>query len=314
VAPLVENNVLLFGSPRHGYCAECNQKKQEVLTKVTDAILSAPYERHVQLVSTPQGAKLGLRIPELQPEHTHPIVTYVRITPSEAALLKRTKPSGKASSNAGQKVLQKILGRTIRHDLESLFFELETSRRFGSLLLAGSRAETLVIATLEETAPSLGEVENWEKIRTVHLPWVDFLTAEEILMLRQEASKALPRLRELLRSRLSDPSTGSGQSLSETVGELRAQALDVQSELDALSLPRERNYRAGMVGLAMAFVIYGMASAAAPVVATSVAALLATLAHLRNAERDHDAKLEKVVATPGYALLKAREIISERSA
>ncbi|GEM_PF-6209439 len=311
IAPLIEANVLLLGNPRHGYCADCADRTEGLLDDATKSILSGHYHRQVELVSTPRGFQLGLQIPELQPDHSHPVTTYIPITKSEAALLRRMGPSGKSSSKAGHKVPENLIGKTVKFELSSLFFELEMSRGFGSLLLSGSRAETLVIATLDKEAPGLAEIEDWEKLRTVHLPWVHFLTAEEILMLRQEAGKALPRLRELLRIRLSEPPDGTS-SLLQTVAELRAQALEVQAELDGLNLPRERNYRAGMVGLAMAFVVYGLASQSSPVVATSVSALLATLAHLRNAEREHDSKIAKAVSTPGYALLKAKEILSHR--
>lgn len=205
-----------------------------------------------------------------------------------------------------------MIARGLRTDLVTVFIELDMSRRLGSLLLAGSRAEALIISTLDKSGPSLREVEDWERLRTVHLPWVDYLSAEEVLVLREEAGKALPRLRELLGKRLTKVTDEDNQTLSETISELRSQALEVESELDALKLPKERNYRAGMAGLAMAFVIYGLATQSSPVIATSVAGLLGTLVHLRNAEREQDSQLTKIVSTPAYALLKAREILSRR--
>ena len=67
-----------------------------------------------------------------------------------------------------------------------------------------------------------------------------------------------------------------------------------------------------MVGLAMSFVIYGLASQSFPLAGTAIGALLATFAHLRNAEREQDSSLKKLQAMPAYALLKAKEILSKR--
>ena len=131
-------------------------------------------------------------------------------------------------------------------------------------------------------------------------------------MLRDEASKALPRLRELLRTRVNEPDDDKSNRLGQTVAELRSQALEVEAELDGLKPKKERNYKLGMTGLAASFVIYGLATQSPAVVATSLATLLATFAHLRNAERAHDAEATRLVSTPSYALLKARQILAKR--
>jgi hypothetical protein len=179
------------------------------------------------------------------------------------------------------------------------------------LLLAGSRSEALVISTLDKTAPRLSEIEDWEKLRTVPLPWVQKLTCEEVLALRQKASKALPRLRELLRTELIVPAADN-RNLQQVVAELRSQALEVEAELDALKLPKERKFQVGMGALAMSFIVYGFASQSPPIVAGSLAALLATLAHLRNTERDHDSQAAKLTSKPAYALLRAKQILTNR--
>ena len=180
-------------------------------------------------------------------------------------------------------------------------------------MLAGSRSEVLVINALERLPTQLAEIENWESARTVNLPWVEHLKADEILILRNEASDALPRLRELLRERLTEPTEGHGNRLHQAVADLRSQVLEVESELEGLKLGKERNYRVGMSGLATSFIIYGLATQSPAVVATSLAALLATLAHMRTAERAHDAARTKLVSTPAYALLKARQILARRA-
>jgi hypothetical protein len=308
--PLISSGVLLLATPVRRYCKECRDEADAVLSEATEALLSLPHEYKARLFSKNQRYELAFEVPVLQPDHEHPLRKSIQITKADAALLRRVE-SPASMSKTSKNLLRSIVAKSFRNDLSKILFDLEMARGMGSLMLAGSRAETLVISTLDRKAPSLAQLEDWERLRTVHLPWVANLTTHEVLTLRGEASTALPRLRELLRTQLATPSHGS-TSLTEKISELRAQALEVQSELDALHLPRERNYRAGMVGLAMAFVVYGIASQSPPLVGTSIAALLATFAHLRSAEREHDTETTKLVSTPAYALLKAKEILSRR--
>lgn len=308
--PLLEAQVLLMAHPIHPKCADCGRRVDDLLSQATESLLSMPQEFKPKIIRKGQRLELFFELPIMDPTHEHRLRRSVHITKSDAALLQGLMSSRKSSKTA-KRLLRSIIGNTLKSDLKKIFFELEMSREFGSLMLAGSRAETLVISTLDRKAPTFSELENWERLRTIHLPWVANLTSEEVLLLRGEASKALPRLRELLKSQLVEPQAPN-KTITETVAELRAQALEVQTELDALKLPKERNYRAGMLGLAMAFVIYGVASQSPPLAATSIAALLATLGHLRSAEREHDSEVTKLVSTPAYALLKAKEIITSR--
>lgn len=133
------------------------------------------------------------------------------------------------------------------------------------------------------------------------------------MTLRQEASKALPRLRELLRTELILPAADD-KKVEEVVAQLRSQALEVDAELDALRLPKERHFRVGMGGLAMSFVVYGLATQSPQLIAGSLAALLATLVHLRNTERNHDSEVAKLTSKPAYALLRARQLVKSRTA
>ena len=309
--PLLEAKVLSLANPIHRKCADCKKRMDDLLNEATETLLLMPQEFKPTVSRDGQKPSLSFELPILEPTHDHRLRRMVPITKLDAALLQGLTSGRRSSSKAARRLLRSIIGKTLRSDLRKIFFDLEMSREFGSLMLAGSRAETLVISTLDRKAPRFSELENWERLRTVHLPWVANLTSEEVLALRGEASMALPRLRELLKSQLVEPQAPN-KAITETVAELRAQALEVQTELNALKLPKERNYRAGMLGLAMAFVIYGVASQSPPLAATSIAALLATLGHLRAAEREHDSELTKLVSTPAYALLKAKEIIGRR--
>jgi hypothetical protein len=156
------------------------------------------------------------------------------------------------------------------------------------------------------------QLQRWESLRTVELPWLHELTAEEIIRLREEAGRALPRLRDLILSRVTSP-TAEPCNVSDVIAELRDQAAEVENEFESLNLVRQRRFGAGVGALAMLMVVYGFASHVPQVVGTAGAALLAILAHLRNTEREQDATLSMLEARPAYALLKAKQLVESRS-
>jgi len=308
IRPLVESKVLLFGDPVRRMCNDCFQEMNAQLHEATSSLVSELNNYTTRVVRTNQSKYLlGIQIPLLQPDHDHTITNFIPITKAQAVRLENASSHGRMSKTA-QKLLYTLISQRLTQDVNTVFFEMDLARRLGSLLLAGSRAETLIISAIDRRTPNLTEIEEWEKMRTIDLPWIDHLRPEEVLILREEASKALPRLRELLRANLTNPSINAVTAINE----LRMQALEVQAELDSLNLKKERNYRSGMMGLAMSFVVYGFASQSPALLASSMATLLATLAHLRNAERDHEAQKTKLLSMPAYALLRARQIIAER--
>ena len=129
------------------------------------------------------------------------------------------------------------------------------------------------------------------------------------MALRQEASDSLVRLRELLLKRVATPHFSGVETVAQ---ELREQVLDVRAELTAIRRPREPRYRGGIGALALTLVVYGLASANPQAAVTSVAALMAALAHLRHSEREHEAAEDRARSTPAYALICAQQILRDR--
>jgi hypothetical protein len=312
IQPLFEAGVLRVATPVHSYCEDCNQEIERFVTEAADEIVAGISSYKAGVMGTKQqGFHLALELPVLQPPHEHPLLARTRVTNSEAALLENTFRARNRKSKPGRKLLRRLMANTVKQEMNSVFFQLDTARRLDSLLLTGSRSEALVISTLDKAAPKLSEIEDWERLRTVELPWIERLSCEEVLRLREDANIALPRLRELLRKELIASSKDS-KEVPTVVAELRNQALEVEAELSALTLPKERRFRAGMSGLAMSFVVYGFATQSPHLMAASMAGLLATLAHLRSTERDHDNKVATLTSKPAYALLRARQILKNR--
>lgn len=313
IRPLFEAGVLRFATPIHRYCIDCNEQVQRFVAEATDEVIAGISSYKAGVIGDRlQGFHLALELPVLQPAHNHRLLARTKLTPSQAALLANTIRTRNRKSKPGRKLLRQLMGETVKREMNSVFFELDTARRLGSLLLTGSRSEALVIGTLDKSVPKLSEIEDWERLRTINLPWLGALTCEEVLRLREEADTALPRLRELLRTQLIVASD-ENKEIPTVVADLRSQSLEVEAELNSLNLPKESRFRAGMAGLAMSFVVYGFATQSPHLMAASMATLLATLVHLRNTERDHDSEVATLTSKPAYALLKAKQILGDRS-
>jgi hypothetical protein len=194
----------------------------------------------------------------------------------------------------------------LREHVETLLGDMLSARQLGGVLASGSRLGLLALKRTEAAAIAPNEVEQWEALRTVRLPWVDHLSASEILRLREEAAAALPRLRSLVAQKLAAPGNNE-QQLKQLLAELRDQAIEVKAELDNLKWYRERGFRtlSGTLGISVA--VYGLAAGfVTPAVA--LGSLLSMLGIVHSAERQDERDHAKIISKPGYVLMKAREL------
>lgn len=314
VLPLVESGILRFASPYQAYCQSCYERIDDLIEGATDSLSEALYEEiWAQYWPHKQSPALSLHTPVLYPQSDHPLVTVCELTGEEHQ--KYTSLCGTSSTSKRTRKCRRYLTDLFRDRLEravtSIFMEIAVSRRTHSLLLAGSRLEPLVLARLDKESPSPADLADWEAVRSIELPFLHQLTADELLVLRSKADRALPRLRELLLTKVSTPS-GRGGNVRSVVEELRSQVVEVEQELAGLRLPRERRYQVGMGALSLTLVLYGLASAVPEAAVGSVAALMAMLAHLHHSEQQHDAAVTKLESSPAYALLKGRQIVEDR--
>lgn len=315
LAPLIEAGVVRFVDPFHHYCRECHAKLSDSIESAAESLLSeARLEIDAEIIESEGTLHVFVEAPLLYPSDNHPLITHFKLSgrrKEEFAKICGAGPRARRTRACRGKLADLMRDR-LREELRHVLFDLEASRDMRALLLAGSRLEPLFISRLEKSAPVIDDLENWERLRTLNLPWIHELSAEEVLRLREEAHLALPRLREMLGRRLNTPGSGDTEKVREVVSEIREQAAEVEAELMGLELARERKYRTGMGGLSMLFVVYAFASGVPQLEAGSIGALLATLAHLRGTERAQAAELAKLSARPAFALIKAKRMIQER--
>lgn len=313
VYPLIQAGIVRLASPFRAYCRHCFDEIGATLDEATEAVAAA-IEPDIRASYYPKGPEpyIFIRTPVLFPEQDHPLSTVCPLSPEKHRAYLESCGDGRSSRNTrkSRRLLVQFLRSHLRRDIQQIFHELTLAQGTKSLLLAGSRIEPFVLAHLDGSLPSPSELQQWESLRTIELPWLHELTAEEVLTLRHEAATALPRLRDLLLRRVASGDPVS--NVTSVIEELKDQLNEVEDELASINLGRQRRYGSGMGVLSMLFVVYGVSSGAPQLAAASIATFFATLAHLRGAERDHDSAVAKLEAKPAYALFKGKKIVEQR--
>lgn len=147
----------------------------------------------------------------------------------------------------------------------------------------------------------------WEKVRSVELPWVNKMSTQQVIRLRNAASKALPGFRETFVRHIATPSA-SIQSVTNKIDELRAEAADVERELSALNPSSEENFRKISGSLGIIVSVYGFASGfMSP--ALALGGLMSILGLLHSSARHDEEEKAKLIAKPAYVLVKAKELV-----
>jgi len=290
--PLVSAGIVTFSDARLGYCAEHHREAFERVATVVDSLL-AEIGRELQIDRTKNMVRI--RATNL---FSQPMVWFHTITAEER---------DKKTREIGLVAFRDIL----RNDISALLRDMRSAERIQATLASGSRIGLLAISQIEQRGPTVGDIGHWEAMRSVDLPWIRNLSPNDVLRLREEAGSALPRLRCLLESKLATVGPDTDERVQAIVGELRAEASEVQAELAALKIARERGFRAISGGLGLTIAIYGLA-AGFVMPAVGLGSLLSLLGLIHAAERNDERQLDQLTSRPGYVLLKAQELATHR--
>jgi len=201
--------------------------------------------------------------------------------------------------------------RQLENDAASILIKGKTASRLHGILATASRLEALFVRLLEK-GKDFTTIEEWETPRRIELPWVRDLTTEELIRLRYEAARALPRFRHLMATRVGDATTKPDESPKEIINELKEQSFDIEAEIGALGRKGKVRFALGLGGLSIGMTIYGLAATIPAIGAAGFAGLVATLLHLRGEDLDKTKTEASTCAKPGYILLKAKQLLQER--
>ena len=225
------------------------------------------------------------------------------IPPEIAARFRRTEVPLTPTRYEGVVLLRFL--RTIAESLERTILRgATTSVRSKGIFAAADP----IIGRVWESAQG-AQVEarlDLQQMQSVDLPFIGELTPAETIILREEASRALPAFRARIEASVQGAQDRG--AAARAVSELRAQALEVRAELGAVRAGQ--SWRTGLVtgsvGLAVGILA---ASPPAPVAVAALASALAAVSlmhpHTANAKKE-TAKLE---ALPGYVFVAAEDVL-----
>ena len=222
--PLIESGVIRFTHPIQPYCISCMEKMEQTLEILTYEMLEDVVDE-VNISFT---------------DSSFSIDTHNLHIPS---IIRNRYFKSKVSKKTIDKNIQKALYDLVSDEVHNHLFAMNSARDNQATVVSNSRLGLDSLKRLEGTKNELNNVE-WERARTIELPWVSKLMPAEIVMLREDASQALPQFRELMHRKIVLENDGGldddEKKTHQMLSELRVQAIDVKSEIERLGQKNDR--------------------------------------------------------------------------
>jgi hypothetical protein len=288
--PLIEASIVRFRNPTAAYCEVHYRQFEEQVDQATLALLPL-LQPELKFHWTKDYLEMDMgRLYE-------PSIINMTALPEAT---RRELEAGRSVEDVGREIFEKSL----RSILKQVLDDLNSASKINSALFSASRLDMLSLNALEGVSHDPARIDIWEAERSVELPWVNRLAPVEIARLREEAAVALPRLREKMLRAFTPGTTVKPQDV---IGELRADAAEVEAELKSLNIKRGSRFRtvAGILGVTMA--VYGFADPGNA--GTALGSLVSLLGLLHVSARKDEQDFTKAKSRPGYVLLKAREML-----
>ena len=312
VEPLLRAGIIKFGRPtERSYCEEhwnvfkdfCSDAAKIIARDIADNVLFAMEK------SGPGPRDWLLRLSVDGGESSAPWHLTTGLPHGVRASPKLIRP--KANE---RRFLKKYIDRRALSIAMRLTFTAELAIETHSILAAGNPVSAKAIGSIRGRPTTRPQYEELESLQSMSLPWVDQLSADEIVRLRAEASSALPQFRAHVSTALRENEDDKG--VQNAMAILRNEAARVQAELAAVEsgrLHRKSSAVRSVVsfsGFFLALFTTGAAPAyAAAALAAALAAVTANHSHGGN-DRVEETKLR---SSPGYLLLKAKDLLTHRS-
>lgn len=286
IRPLIGRGILRFQTPFRAVCSSCKEEFERRLDMLTYELYKE-FRNKFRLVKN-RDETLSI---DTGPTYDPPLFLMSNIQFKE-----RPKKAD---------LVKDVIYSSVR---SSLWAAVDAGRVHGALF-SNSPVGLSGLLREEGRFPGGELLQAFEMKRAGSLPWVSGLSVQQTLQLREEASKALPKLREFLGRHLAVKRDGTSATTEQDyVYELREQAAEVRSELEFWK-SRRPSVVGNAIGLmSLSIFAYGFATETIPL-AAGLGQLLTTLGFLHtlgNSSGQHKSQLE---SRPGYVLVKAQDIL-----
>jgi len=303
--PLIREGIVEVYEPEKLICPECAMK-----TARTSGLISSQFNRvmnsdaNIRLFHLEEEPEVGIQSTAWGYEEGSSMMTF-GLTAGEEALLR--------GSRAPQTIIQLSKGA-----LKKPFLRERIRRRL--MLDASEIVNDLEFASATRSAPagpSMGSPsslfqpqakrstnrlnsEQIDALKGLLLPWVENVSVEDVLRIRNRAKSALPRFRSQMAAHIASITSQRPRNEADVENvhqQLRSEVSELQTELAESRRGVGRLIPASLAGGAIAWSILGSPGIAA----TFVAGLVA----LRNQESNHRHRTQKLSSTPAYVLFTA---------
>lgn len=288
LGPMIRGGVVRFWSSSVAICASCKSSLDERVSEAASEIvgrrkIKAGIENDMLVVDTSflNGTPGLLRQP---------------LTPHFKRQIRRRRLSPDA-------LAKKLYIEAARQAVHVALLDLKYSEGARGCLFSTARQPLQALRAFDQAAPALRKVAAWESSRSIELPWVEALSARQVMQLREEASEALPVFRETFVHQVA-MANGDIPAIAEKIELLREEASAVSRELYAAT-KRDRLFRGTYGILGMATAIYAAATGEAT---AGTLGLLSVLGLLHRTDEGPHAKASAATSSPGYVLVKARQL------
>lgn len=308
LAPLIDNKIIEFRTPLSHYCKECAKKIVNKMMSSLDSILD--YDKkievsylgqekrhHVILMGSPLLERL-FGFYGLETSITN--ADFIRLFP---------KKKFKILVKIKEEPLRSIIKEYFKDKIKDVMHGLASANKTSSLFMSKSKYDTIFLSSLDKVHIKHNDIDQWEAMRSIDLPWIGQLDINQIIRLREEAYLSLESLRNHLTLGFMQ---GGKQKVTDIVAELTAKIPELKQEILAKEIVKKSHnkyaFELGSMGISL--VIYGLASSVPVAAVGSVAAFLASICHLHEGALETKKRETNIITSPAYALLKAGDLLS----
>lgn len=291
LAPLISDRIVRFSAPVVANCQSCSHAMRDRAQSAAQTLLQS----NASKLKTERVDEL-LTIDPSDIDKFAPVYRH-KLSAAELRGL-RSKRRKITPATIGERVYERILTQ----QAYSTFFGAAATRHVNAITVTGSRANALMFKDLQVEYASVRN-EKWEMAQAMNIPWIREMSLDQILALRSDAHKALPRFRAKMSRAFAQ---SDEMQPATTISELHEESIEVEQEIRGLGIGSESRFQAMLTSIGIVAAVTG---AIANTEAAAVAGLVTMLTHVHKNAREDRRELHSLECKPGFVLLKSKEIL-----
>ena len=313
--PMIREGVIAFAGTSILYCPDCAAEVKKLVKSATTRIWDTMSPRvRVEDIVYKNGEAHVAYLTGVLNQPADPAMNVITLPEAEGRAIEKGMKQKGRTRHIPIQLRAATISRIEMHIYAALLQE-STASHFSGAVASTSRIENAAIRMLRGgRLVSAPQYDNWERVRSVSLPWVSELEVSEVLLLRERARHALPSFRARLNKELfsySHDGTSPDDQAKRVVAELQLETEELEAELKAIKVRRGRFVDLAIGGLGIGLTVYGVGSHD-PTSFYAGSAILASVATRHPARSELHAEMKRLRSSPAQVLLASRDLLKER--